>query len=491
MASVGMKLSELFDPGANSAPHLEGIEITGLTADSREVEQGYLFAALAGTEADGARFVPQAVARGARAILAAHDAAVPEVEIPVLRDDNPRRLFALAAARYFGSQPETAVAVTGTNGKTSVAAFVRQIWSRLGMRAASLGTIGVVHPDGSWPLQHTTPDPVALHRILRDLSDIDVSHVCVEASSHGLAQARVDGVRLTAGAFTNISRDHLDYHDSFEDYFAQKARLFSELLEPGAGAVIFSDSPEADQVIRIARDHDLNLLTVGRSGDALRLEGLEQSGLGQLMRISFDGAEVEVTLPLVGDFQASNALVAAGLAMATGFEPGQVLPCLQDLEGACGRLELVGRTANGAAVFVDFAHTPDALANALDALRPYASGRLISVFGCGGDRDRGKRPQMGRIAAERADVAYVTDDNPRTEDPAAIRAEIMAATPGGIEVGDRADAIERAIEELKSGDVLLVAGKGHETGQTIGTETIPFSDQGVVRSALGIEHRDD
>ncbi len=491
MIGPGMKLSELIDPGTPFAPGLENIEIAGLTADSREVEQGFLFAALAGTEADGARFVPQAVERGAGAILAARDAAVPDVDVPVLRDDNPRRAFALAAARYFGTQPETAVAVTGTNGKTSVAAFVRQIWSRLGMRAASLGTIGVVHPDGTWPLRHTTPDPVALHRVLRDLRDINVSHVCVEASSHGLAQARVDGVRLMAGAFTNISRDHLDYHDTFEDYFNQKARLFSELLEPGAGAVIFSDSPEAKQVIRIAGDHGLNVLTVGESGDALRLEGLEQSGLGQLMRIGFGGASVEVTLPLVGEFQASNALVAAGLAMATGFEPGQVLPCLQDLEGASGRLELVGRAANGAGVFVDYAHTPDALANALDALRPYAEGRLVTVFGCGGDRDRGKRPQMGRIAAERADVAYVTDDNPRTEDPAAIRAEIMAATPGGIEIGDRAEAIERAIEDLAAGDVLLVAGKGHETGQTIGTETIPFSDQGVVRSALGGENSHD
>lgn len=479
-----MRLTELLDPDMTPAENCPDIDIAGLTADSREVEEGFLFAALAGTRTDGAAFIAQAVERGAAAILTACDTTVAETGVPVLRGDNPRLLLALAAARFFHAQPETSVAVTGTNGKTSVAAFVRQIWSKLGLRAASLGTVGVVHPDGRWPLRHTTPDPVALHRMLRDLTGIDVTHLCIEASSHGLAQARMDGMRLAAGAFTNISRDHLDYHRDFEDYFAQKMRLFRDLLEPGAGAVIHAGGPEAGRVGQIARENGLSVVSVGDNGDDLRLEQLRRTGLGQTLGIRCMGRRTDVTLPLVGDFQAANALVAAGLVMATGFEACRVLPCLEDLEGESGRLELVGRTGRGAAVFVDYAHTPDALANALAALRPYTDGRLVAVFGCGGDRDRGKRPQMGRIATERADAAYVTDDNPRTEDPALIRSEIMAAASDATEIGDRADAIAQAIATLCGGDVLLVAGKGHETGQTVGMETIPFSDQEVVRGVL-------
>ena len=479
-----MRLAELLDPDMTSAENCADVDIAGLTADSREVADGFLFAALAGTQTDGAAFIPQAVERGAAAILTARDTKVPEIDVPVLRGDDPRRLFALAAARFFDAQPETSVAVTGTNGKTSVAAFVRQIWAKLGLRAASLGTVGVVHPDGRWPLLHTTPDPVALHRMLRDLTEINVTHLCIEASSHGLAQARMDGMHLAAGAFTNISRDHLDYHSDFEDYFAQKMRLFRDLLDPGAGAVIHADGPESGRVADIARENGLSVISVGENGDDLRLEQLQRVGLGQTLSIRCADRTMEVTLPLVGDFQAANALVAAGLVMATGFEADRVLPCLEDLEGESGRLELVGRTGEGAAIFVDYAHTPDALANALAALRPFTDGRLVAVFGCGGDRDRGKRPQMGKIAAKQADVAYVTDDNPRTEDPALIRSEIMAAAPDATEIGDRADAIAEAIGTLAEGDVLLVAGKGHETGQTIGTETIPFSDQDVVRQVL-------
>ncbi len=479
-----MRLAELLDPDMTSAADCADVDIAGLTADSREVAEGFLFAALAGTQTDGAAFIPQAVERGAAAILTARDTNVPEIGVPVLRGDDPRRLFALAAARFFDAQPETTVAVTGTNGKTSVAAFVRQIWAKLGLRAASLGTVGVVHPDGRWPLQHTTPDPVALHRMLRDLTEINVTHLCIEASSHGLAQARMDGMHLAAGAFTNISRDHLDYHSDFEDYFAQKMRLFRDLLDPGAGAVIHADGPESGRVIEIARENGLAVISVGENGDDLKLEQLQRIGLGQKLSIRSGDDTTDVILPLVGDFQADNALVAAGLVMSSGFEADRVLPCLEDLEGESGRLELVGRTGEGAAIFVDYAHTPDALANALAALRPYTDGKLVAVFGCGGDRDRGKRPQMGNIAAEQADVTYVTDDNPRTEDPAFIRAEIMAAAPGATEIGDRAEAIAEAIGTLSEGDVLLVAGKGHETGQTIGTETLPFSDQDVVRKVL-------
>jgi UDP-N-acetylmuramoyl-L-alanyl-D-glutamate--2,6-diaminopimelate ligase len=295
-------------------------------------------------------------------------------------------------------------------------------------------------------------------------------------------------VVFAAGAFTNISRDHLDYHADFEDYFAQKLRLFAEVLPKGASAVVFADTPEAARVIKAARDHGLGVVSVGRAGETIRLVDWTRDGLAQRLTVSIDGQETVVRLPLVGDFQASNALVAAGLAIATGDAAGPVLSALEHLKGAAGRLELVGRTDDQAAVFVDYAHTPDALANALDALRPYATGRLAAVFGCGGDRDRGKRPQMGALAAEKADIAYVTDDNPRSEDPAAIRAEIMAATPDGIEIGDRAEAIATAVAGLHAGDVLLVAGKGHETGQIVGDRVIPFSDQQVVRDCLARRH---
>jgi len=407
-----------------------------------------------------------------------------EIDAPVIADKDPRRRLALIAARFFGPQPETAVAVTGTNGKTSVASFLRQLWAEEGFQAASLGTIGVVGPSGTRTLRHTTPEPIELHTLLAGLARDGVTHLALEASSHGLQQRRLDGVTLAAGAFTNISRDHLDYHASFEDYFAQKLRLFGDLLPPGASAVVDMDSEASARVVDEAKSRGLDLVTVGRAGETLRLVSIGVDGFAQVLGIEHDGKRYDVRLPLVGDFQAANALVAAGLAMATGTSAEDVLPRLAALQGARGRLDLAGTAPSGAPIFVDYAHTPDALAKALQALRPYVANRLLVVFGCGGDRDKGKRPQMGAAAVAGSDLAIVTDDNPRSEEPAVIRREILAAAPGAVEIGDRAQAIAEAVAMLKTGDVLLVAGKGHETGQTIGTTVVPFSDHGAVAAAL-------
>ena len=477
-----MKLSELCGPSAAPA-EADATPITGLTADSREVRPGFVFAALSGVKTDGARFIADAVARGAVAILAG-DAVEVEVEgrIPVIRDANPRRRLALMAARFHGRQPEIAVAVTGTNGKTSVAAFLRQIWESSGRSAASLGTTGIQFQNQDWPLSHTTPDPVELHASLAELADRGATHLAFEASSHGLAQYRVDGIKLAAGAFTNISRDHLDYHPDFTDYFSAKMRLFTELLQPGQPAVIDVDS-EGGEAAEIARGRGLRLITTGRNGDGLRLVASERDGLGQRLEVLHEGTARHVHLPLAGDFQASNALVALGLAIATGTPPDRAFAAAETLKGAKGRLELAGHAA-AAPVFIDYAHTPAALETAILALRPYASGKLHVVFGCGGDRDRGKRAQMGEIAARLADRVIVTDDNPRGEDPAAIRAEILSGAPAAIEIGDRAEAIAAAIDAMGEGDLLLVAGKGHETGQIIGDRVIPYSDHETVAALI-------
>ncbi len=482
-----MTLGELIGPDAKLPATWRAVPIVGLAADSRQVAPGYLFAALPGVNTDGGRFMADAVARGAAAILAPEGTVLSETDIPVVTDADPRRRLALIAARFFGPQPETAVAVTGTNGKTSVASFARQLWAGQGYQAASLGTVGVVGPRGEQTLRHTTPEPIELHAILAALARDGVTHLALEASSHGLQQRRIDGVTLTAGAFTNISRDHLDYHASFEDYFAQKLRLFRELLPPGAGAVVDVDSEGGLHVAEEAKAHGLDLISVGRTGETLRLISSEIDGFAQTLVIEHDGKRHTVRLPLVGDFQAANALVAGGLAMATGARAEDVLPRLADLQGARGRLDLAGTAPSGAPIFVDYAHTPDALAKALDALRPYVDSRLLVVFGCGGDRDKGKRPQMGAAAVAKSDLAIVTDDNPRSEDPAQIRWEILAAAPGALEIGDRAQAIAEAVAMLRRGDVLLVAGKGHETGQTIGATVIPFSDHDAVSAALAQE----
>ena len=484
-----MTLGELFGLEAKLPEGLSRLPISGLAADSREVQPGFLFAALPGMKTDGQRFIAQALERGAAAILVSTGAKPDVGSAVVIEDNDPRRRLALIAARFYGLQPQTAVAVTGTNGKTSVASFVRQIWTALGYRAASLGTVGVVGPRGTQTLKHTTPDPIELHAILAALAKDGVTHLAMEASSHGLQQRRVDGIAFAAAAFTNISRDHLDYHASFDDYFAQKLRLFTELLPQGASAVVDVDSEAGMRVAQVAQERGLKLISVGRTGQALRLLSVEIDGFGQVLVVEHEGKQHKLRLPLVGAFQASNALVAAGLAMATGASAETVLPQLESLQGARGRLDLAGMARGGAPIFVDYAHTPDALAKALDALRPYVQNRLVVVFGCGGDRDKGKRPEMGKVAVTKADLAIVTDDNPRSEDPAAIRNEILAAAPGALEIGDRARAIAQAISGLRRGDVLLVAGKGHETGQTIGATVIPFSDHDAVAAALKQEVR--
>ena len=448
-----------------------------------------LFVALSGTKADGMAFAGEAVARGAVAVLAGDDAKADALGVPVLRSAEPRQALAHLAARFYAAQPETVAAVTGTNGKTSVAAFLRQIWTATGFEAASLGTVGIVTNKGETVLAHTTPDPVTLHKYLAALAAEGVTHLALEASSHGLDQHRLDGVRFSAGAFTNITRDHLDYHPTFEDYFQAKLRLFRELLPPGAPAVIDADSPGADQVIETAQNRKLNIFTVGQGGKAIGLNSIAREGFKQRLSVTFEGRDFSVALPLAGAFQVSNALVAAGLALGLGSSAEIVFAALAGIRGAKGRLEYIGETALGAPVFVDYAHTPDALVKALQALRPYASGRLHVVFGCGGDRDTGKRPEMGRAAIAHADDVYVTDDNPRSEEPAMIRRAIMAAAPGAIEIAGRADAIVMATGNLKRGDVLLVAGKGHETGQIVGKTVIPYSDHEAVASALAAAAR--
>ncbi len=402
----------------------------------------------------------------------------------MIRVDDPRRSLAQVAARYYARQPRTVAAVTGTNGKTSVSVFLRQIWTKAGHNAASLGTIGLVSPERTETANLTTPDPVKLHELLADLAGDDVTHLALEASSHGLEQRRLDGVRFSAAAFTNLSRDHLDYHATLEDYLKAKLRLFDTLLSKGSAAVVDADQKEAARVRQIAKERGLDYFSVGRAGETLKLISVTRMHDGARLLIEGFGGRHYVSLPLVGQFQVSNALVAAALAIATGVDAVKALNALADLKGASGRLELVGAHPSGAQVFVDYAHTPDALANALKALRPHTRGRLIVVLGAGGDRDLGKRPLMGEAATKNADRVIVTDDNPRSEEPALIRRAILEAAPDATEIGDRRAAIRAAVAGLKEGDVLLVAGKGHETGQTVGDKVLPFSDQDEARQAL-------
>ncbi len=478
-----MKLNEF----AGFLPVEEGmaeIDISGITSDSRKVKPGFLFAALQGTNQDGAAFAADACARGAAAILAAKDAELNAAEVPVLRSADPRRDLSLAAAQFYDAQPETIVAVTGTAGKTSVAAFTRQIWQHAGKAAASIGTTGVQAPGRDDYGSLTTPDPVELHRLLAELAGEGVTHSAMEASSHGLDQRRLDGVRLAAGAFTNLGRDHMDYHPDMADYHRAKLRLFDTLLHRGAPAVIFADDEWSKRTEDAARGAGLDVLTVGRYGTFITLKRVEHERQRQRAEIMIGGDRFEFVLPLAGDFQLSNALVAAGLAIATGTEPAEVVEALERLEGAPGRLDLAGTAQNGAPVYVDYAHKPDALRNVLQSVRPFTTGKVVVVFGCGGDRDRGKRSIMGEIAAELADLVIVTDDNPRSEPPDTIRAAIMKTAPHAIEIGDRREAIQHAVSLLKSGDTLIIAGKGHEPGQTIGDQTLPFSDHEEVRAAL-------
>ena len=475
--SLGDLFPETFDADAATQP------VHGVAFDSRKVTGDDVFVALAGAKADGARFIMDAVGHGAIAVVSGgpRPADLP-AGVAFAQVADPRLTLALAAAKIHPRQPETIVAVTGTSGKSSVADFTRQIFQALGHEAASLGTIGVVTAKGADYGSLTTPDPLSLHASLDKLAGEGITHLAMEASSHGLDQRRLDGVRLKAGAFLNLGRDHLDYHPSVEDYLAAKLRLW-ELLPAGAPVVINRDESYAGEAAQAAEAGGHPIIGIGRKGETLRLVANERDGFAQRLTIGFDGERVSVSLPLVGDFMAGNALVAAGLAIATGADKRRALEAISGLTGVAGRLERVGE-ANGGLVVVDYAHKPDALAAVLATLRPYATGRLICVFGCGGDRDKGKRPLMGAIAAERADIAIVTDDNPRSEDPATIRAEIMAASPKLMEIGDREEAIRAAVKMLKPGDLLVVAGKGHETGQIIGERTLPFSDHEVVRKAL-------
>ncbi len=480
-----MKLQSLLTVDAVSDARFAALDVGGVTADSRKVRPGDLFVAVAGTKEDGSRYIAPALASGAVAVMAERVPATPLPEgIAFVRVGDARHALAHAAARFFPEQPATIAAVTGTSGKTSVAAFTRQIWAATGEQAASIGTIGLVSPGREVYGALTTPDPVALHRSLDELAREGVTHLAIEASSHGLDQHRLDGVRVAVGGFTNISRDHLDYHPTLEAYLAAKLRLFTELVQPRGAAVIDVDHEHAEAVVAAARQRRLRLLTVGRRGEGIRLVAAENDGFRQNLKVVHAGTTYAVRLPLPGAFQVDNALVAAGLAIATESEPAAVFAALATLKGAKGRLDFAGEK-DGAPIFVDYAHKPDALAKALEALRPYVSGRLVVVFGCGGDRDAGKRPMMGAIAAEKADRVIVTDDNPRSEEPAAIRAAILRAAPGAIEIADRGEAIRTAIAELAPGDVLLIAGKGHETGQIVGKQVLPFSDHDAVAAALG------
>jgi len=481
-----MNLRDLFSDDATIDPQAKAVVVSGLAVDSRAVKPGDLFFALAGHKTDGARFIESAIASGAVAIAGDHPPPG-ALRVPFVVTPNPRRALALAAAKFFSRQPATIAAVTGTSGKTSVAAFTRQIWQRLGHPSASIGTIGLVSPKRTIYGSLTTPDPIALHRQLDEIAGEGVTHLAFEASSHGLDQYRLDGVRIAAGGFTNLSRDHMDYHPDVAHYLAAKLRLFRDLVVPDGAAVISADHDCSQTVIDAARAKRLRIVAVGREGDGagegIRLIEAEIDGFAQNLTLEHRGLKHAVRLPLVGEFQIENALVAAGLAIGTGSEPKAVFAELELLEGAKGRLERVAER-NGAPIFVDYAHKPDALAKALQALRPYAKRKLVVVFGAGGDRDAGKRPLMGAIAAENADSVIVTDDNPRSENPDAIRAAILGAAKGATDIGDRAEAIRTAIAGLQPGDALLIAGKGHETGQIVGDRTLPFSDHDAVAAAL-------
>lgn len=476
---TGVRLSELLRRDVAADPL-----ITGVTADSRKAAPGVLFAALPGTQADGRAFIPQALARGAAAVLAAED--TPEDAAPVLvRSGDVRRAYALAARAFYGAQPRTCVAVTGTNGKTSVAAFCRQIWTRLGRGAASMGTLGVTAGDSALSGPGlTSPDAGDAARILADLAGRGVTHLALEASSHGLDQRRLDGVTLAAAGFTNISQDHLDYHGTMDAYRAAKLRLFQSLLPRGRTAVLNADSDAYNHFAAASILSGLTIFTVGERGRSLVLVSREPEARGQRLVVEHDGKSHAVLLPLAGAFQASNALVAAGLCVAAGEDVGETLAALEHVQGAPGRLQRVGAGPEGGEAYVDYAHTPDGLETVLRALRPHARGRLIVVFGCGGDRDRGKRAIMGEIAVRLADQVIVTDDNPRSEDPAAIRAAILEGASGARQIGDRRKAIRAAVSELRAGDVLVVAGKGHEQGQIVGETVYPFDDASEIAHAL-------
>ena len=487
-----MKLTEL--AGVTPSPGPDP-EIVGLSADSRTIRPGFLFAALPGTRLDGRAFADDAVAHGAVAILtddAQALALTPQSRerVAILVDPNPHRRLACLAARFHGRQPRTIAAVTGTNGKTSVVHFTREIWTTLGFAAASLGTLGLITADGRRPGSLTTPDPIALHYDLATLAGRGIERAVIEASSHGLDQCRLDGVTVASAAFTNLTRDHLDYHGDMMRYRAAKDRLFSALLAPGGTAVLNADSGEFARLATLCHAGGHPVIAYGGHPTAdLCLSDCKPQGSSQLLLLNLFGQRRELVLPLAGAFQAVNALAALGLVVATGIPAAAAAEALVHLTSVPGRLEFVAALEEGGAIVVDYAHTPDALATVLATLRPHAQGRLIALFGCGGDRDAGKRPLMGQVAARLADRVYVTDDNPRNERPPQIRREILAAAPSAIEIGDRREAIAAAIADLGPGDLLVIAGKGHETGQVVGSEIYPFDDAVVAREIAGARSR--
>ncbi|WP_205967525.1 UDP-N-acetylmuramoyl-L-alanyl-D-glutamate--2,6-diaminopimelate ligase [Aquisalinus luteolus] len=481
MTTTPMKLSAL----TGRADLGKDPEITGMTADSRAVQPGFLFAALPGTKMDGADFIPQAEEAGAFAVLALPGT---KANVPVIESDNPRLALAQYAAKLHPGQPELVAGVTGTNGKTSIARFCQQLWGMLGHKAGSLGTLGAYAAGYEYTLRHTTPDPVEIHQVLSTMATLGTTHLAMEVSSHGLSQYRADGVKFSLAAFTNITQDHLDYHPDFDDYFNAKKRLFTELLPEGGVAVVNVDGAGAEEMGRAITGAGRRLFSVGRKGADIRL--IETSPLpdGTSLSLEAGGTRYDLHLPLIGYFQAENALVAAGLVIASGHEVDQVMPLLEKLEGAPGRMQLADELEfkdGKAGVYVDFAHTPDAIETALKAIRPHAENRIIIIIGAGGDRDNRKRPLMGKAAAAGADKVIVTDDNPRTEDPAEIRRQVMEGCPDAEEIGGREAAIMAGLKDLQAGDVLLIAGKGHESGQTVGTVTHPFNDREVAQRLVG------
>ena len=467
-----MKLRDIAEVDSDS-------EVTGFAIDHRKVARGSVFGAFKGAVFNGEDFIGAAVDRGAVAVVARPEAQPNRV--PLLADSQPRRLFAELAAKFYAPYPHTVVAVTGTNGKTSTVEMTRQIWRMSGHRSASIGTLGVTTSDEQVKTGLTTPDIVTFLNNMAGLNRMGISHVAYEASSHGLDQHRCEGVPLAAAAFTNFSRDHLDYHQTMEAYFEAKMRLFDELLPPGKSAVIWTDDPKSDEVIGRARKRGHEVLTVGRKGETIRLVEQNPTSLGQTLRLEYAGKPYKLALPLIGAYQASNVLTAAGLVLATGGKWDATFSAMERVAPVRGRLERAVISRSGVPVYIDYAHTPDALEAAIAALRPHVEGRLITVFGAGGDRDQGKRPEMGEVATRLSDVVIVTDDNPRSEDPASIRSAIMAGAPGATEVPGRREAIAEAIRIAREGDIVLVAGKGHETGQIIGDKVLPFDDALVAR----------
>jgi UDP-N-acetylmuramoyl-L-alanyl-D-glutamate--2,6-diaminopimelate ligase len=467
-----VRLRDLADVNSDS-------EVTGFAIDHRKVARGSVFGAFKGTVFNGEDFIGQAVDRGAVAVVARPEAAVERV--PHLSDPEPRRLFADLAGKFFAPYPETVVAVTGTNGKTSTVEMTRQIWRMLGHRSASIGTLGVTTSDDQVKTGLTTPDIVTFLSNMAGLKRMGMTHVAYEASSHGLDQHRAEGVPLAAAAFTNFSRDHLDYHGTMEDYFEAKMQLFEQLLPSDKPVVVWTDDPKSDEVAQRARDAAHKVMTVGRKGEAIRLVEQTPTSLGQTLMLEHGGKPHRLALPLIGAYQAANVLTAAGLVLATGGKWDAVFSAMQRVAPVRGRLERAVISRAGVPVYIDYAHTPDALEAAIAALRPHVEGRLITVFGAGGDRDQGKRPEMGKVATALSDVVIVTDDNPRSEDPERIRADIMAGATGATEVAGRREAIAEAIRIAKAGDIVLVAGKGHETGQIVGDRVLPFDDALVAR----------